>query len=347
MGVEMTTLSGRLKEELPFILQRLLQESPRATYSAMAKRVGISRHTIKSYLERLRKEKILYPPQLRLKMGKNIAEFIYLLAVKDVQEFMPVIESEESIFYYCFLVGPFNLMTVSYKPIDFSYIKGYEKTVLSGMRSDFHVPSIMNHSYETAYKNILEKCQKKIEPSMLDMTLNDLDWSNELWELFPDLKYDLSVDFTPLVKKHGFKSSTFYERVNQLMQLCDMYVPLYPLGEPHYTFFYFLIKTSYQDFIVNCFGELPVFSSHLRVDDYLLSYVPVQHGEEKSFFANTISVWQQRGIIDSYYLSIAYWSEGFTHPGIPFPPPPPPPHGETIPTASGEDGGRKLYMSFM
>jgi hypothetical protein len=85
----------------------------------------------------------------------------------------------------------------------------------------------------------------------------------------------------------------------------------------------------------------------MRIKDSLLSYVPVPHGEEKAFFRNIISVWQQRGIIDSYDLSIAYSSERINnHPGMPPPPPPPPPSG-TTPLVRSEGNTGKEYISFM
>ena len=75
---------------------------------------------------------------------------------------------------------------------------------------------------------------------------------------------------------------------------------------------------------------------------------PVPHKGEKDFFRNTISVWQQRGIIDSYDLSIAYWSERIhNHPGMPPPPPLPPPPSGTTPPVGGEGSTGKEYISFM
>lgn len=66
---------------------------------------------------------------------------------------------------------------------------------------------------------------------------------------------------------------------------------------------------------------------------------------EKRVFSTTLSVWQQRGIIDSYDLSIAYWSERTNNrPGIP--PPPPPPSGTTL-SVKGEGSTGKEYTSFM
>ncbi len=321
-------------------------DSPRVQYTELGRKAGISRKTAKDHLISFIEEEVLHPPQMRLKMCNQVSEYIYLLEVTDTEAFVPVLEADKYIFYHCILAGPYNLIFMSYRPIDLSHLEGYKRTVASGVRSNFYVPPVPNQSYKSAYQKILEKCNKKIEYSMFDINLEDFKWTEKLWKLFCDLKYDLRVDFTPLVKKHEFTLSTFYERVNQLLTYCDIYVPLYPSGEPKYTFFYFLIKTKHQKFIADSFGELPVFSTHLRIKDYLLSNVPVLHEEERDFFRNTLSIWQRRGIIDSYDLSIALWSEGTIHPGMPCPPPLPPPSG-SIPPDKEEESVGKVCKSFM
>ena len=344
----MTALTEKQLRDMPFIFHKCMEDYPRVQPAEMGRKAGISRHTVKKYLLSFFEQKILHPPQMRVKMCSQVAEFVYLLKVTDAEAFIPFLEAEKYVFYYCTLGGSYNLIFMSYKPIDFSHLKGYERTVLGGMRSNYCVPLVQNRSHKTAYQEILERCNRRIEPSMLNMKFEEFDWTKELWELYCDLKYDLRIDFTPLVKKHGFKSSTFYERINLLNRYCDIYVPLYPSGEDNYTFFYFLIKTDYQKFVVESFGQLPIFSTHFRVKDYLLSYVPILHGEERNFLRNIISLWQQRGIIDSYDLSIAYWSDRINnHPGMPPPPPLPLPPSGNIPSDSSEGGSGKEYISFM
>lgn len=345
----MTVLSEKVRWNLPFIFQDCLLEDPRTKPVKLAQKAHISRHTARSYLESFFEKRILFQPQMRLKIGREITEYVYLLEVKNVHSFLPILEAEEYIFYYCLLAGSFNLLFMSYKPIDFSHFKEYRGTVLSGMRSNYYVPRVTNQSYETAYRQIENACKQEIEYFMFDLTLEDIHWTQELWDLYLDLKYDISIDFTPLVKKHGFTVTTFYERIKGIQQNCDVYIPLYPLEELNYTMFYFLIKTDHQKFVADCFGNLPVFSTHLRVKDFLLSYVPVPHREEKQFFARTLSTLEQRGAIESYELSIAYWSERINnHPGIPPPPPPPLPPSRTIPPAASDKGNDgKVYTSFM
>ena len=343
----MSSIPKEQLRNMPFIFQKCLLDYPRVRPAELGRKGGVSRHTAKKHLNKLMEQKILYPPQMRLKPCTQVVEFIYLSKVTDPEAFIPLLEANKDVLYYCTLAGPFNLIFMSYTPIDLSHIKGYKQTVVSGIRGNYNAPNVINCPYTTAYKRILERCNRKIEPSMFDMTRNDFKWTKGLWDLYCDLKYNLRMDFTPLVKKYGFKSSMFYEKVKQLLAYCDVYVPLYPRTEDKYTFFYFLFKTKYQKFIVESFGELPVFSTHLRVKDYLLSNVPVLHEEERNFFRNTLSLWQRRGIIDSYDFSIAYWSEGITHPGMPCPPPLPlPPRGVTPPDKREGKVG-KTYTSFM
>jgi len=344
----MTVLTEEQLRNMPFIFQKCMEDHPRVQPAEMGRNAGVSRNTAKKHLLSFFEQKILHPPQMRAKMCKQVVEFVYLLKVTDTEAFIPILEAEKYVFYYCTLGGSYNLIFMSYKPLDFSHLKGYERTVISGIRSNYYVPAVQNRSYKTAYQEILERCNRKIEHSMIDMKLEDFAWTKELWELYCDLKYDLRIDFTPLVKIYGFKSSTFYERIYLLKRYCDIYVPLYPLGEDNYTYFFLLIKTGYQRFVAESFGQLPVFSTHIRIKDCLLSYVPILHGEERSFLRNIISVWQRRGIIDSYDLSIAYWSDRINnHPGMPPPPPPPLPPSGTIPPDKGEGETGKEYMSFM
>ncbi|MGC1121270.1 MAG: hypothetical protein WBA22_09260 [Candidatus Methanofastidiosia archaeon] len=343
---DMTVLSEELLRKMPFIFQKCLLENPRAKPAEFGRRAGISRATAKRYLDQFMDEKKLFCPQLRLKCSNDIAEYMYLLKVDNPQSFIPILKKEKSVFYYCVLIGDFNLSFMSYHPVDLSCYKGYTRTIESGIRGKYSIPSVANRSYSDAFTRINEMCEGRIEPSMVDNTLKDIAWTEELWNLFTELKYDVSIDFTPLVKKYEFKYTTFRYRVKWLLQNTDLFVPLYPLGEHSYTYFYFLFKSDYQNLIINSFYQLPVFSTHLRIKDSLLSLIPIPYGMEGDHFQNIFSLWERKGLFDSYTMSIPYMSKGFTHPGIPFPPFAPPPHGVTK-LGNGKTGIEKLHTSFI
>ena len=144
---DVTVLTEEQLWNLPFIFQKCMQESPRAQYAELGWKAGISRKTAKDHLISLMEKKKLFPPQMRAKICSQVAEYIYLLKVSDVEAFIPVLEAEKYVFYYCSCIGSYNLIFMSYEPIDLSHLKGYEQTIVSGIRSNYYVPSVSNQSY--------------------------------------------------------------------------------------------------------------------------------------------------------------------------------------------------------
>jgi hypothetical protein len=311
-----------------------MRKDPRVPTKHLAKKVRVTRNTAAKYLDEFIEDRILFPPQLRLKMTKQITEYVYLLKIKDPISFSEFIKNHNSVFYTCMLGGPFNILFMSYTPLTVSHLDGYEDTILAGIRSDYKVPTVQKRDFSTGWKIMMEKINNPPEKSMIPNTLpKGGGWTPELWELYNHLKYDVRIGFTPLVKKFKFHATTFYKRYRDLLTLTDVFVPFYPLGEKRYTSFYLLFETDYQQFIIDSFGELPVYSTHMRIKDLLLSYVKIPFGPAGETFLGILSLWQHKGIIDSFELSIPWWFEAASHPGM-GPPPPISPNG-TIPSDRG------------
>lgn len=179
---------------------------------------------------------------------------------------------------------------MSYEPIKLSHLDGFEQTILGGIRSNYVVPTVPRQSYNTAFKKILKKSEEDIEPSLFDTKLLEgAKWTVDLWELYHYLKYNVRCKFIPLIEKFDFGTTTFYKKYNEILAQTDSYVPFFPLGERNYAPFYLLFKTQYQDFVANCFSELPVFSTHLRIKDSLLSYIRIPFGSDGEPFLKILS----------------------------------------------------------
>jgi len=328
----MSTFSIKL-EDMPYIYYEELSKNPRVPTNHLAKRVKVARNTAAKYLDEFIEERILFSPQLRIKMTTQMVEYVYLLKTKDPLSFSKILTNHNSVFYTCMLGGAFNILFMSYTPLTISHLHGYENTILAGIRSDYVVPKVPNRDFSTGWKAMMEKMENQNPPekSMIPNSLPEGGkWTPELWELYNYLKYDVRIGFTPLVKKFKFKTTTFYSRNKDVLNLTDVFVPYYPLGEKRYTSFYLLFKTDYQQFIIESFGELPVYSTHMRIKDFLLSYVKIPFGPIGEPFLQVISLWQHKGIIESFEHSIPWWFEVSSHPGME-PPPPISPNG-TIPS---------------
>lgn len=343
----MSTFAKKMKD-LPYVFYDEMRKNGRAYITRMAKRGNVTRNSATKQLLKCFEQRILFPPQLRMRMTKRLIEYVYLLKVKDPIAFSSFLVSQGKAFYYCLLGGLFNVLFMSYEPVNVEKAEGFEQLILDGIRSNLIVPPVPRQDYTTAFKKIIEKSKgNPIEQSLIDMNLPEgTEWTQELWELYHYLKYDVRVKFPSLIERFHFKTSTFYNRYRQILTLSDIHVPFYPLGESMYSSFYFLFKTEYQHFIMNCFAELPVTSMHFRLRNSLISYVRIPYGSDGTTFFKILSLWQHKGMIDSYELSIPYYSDAFVpQPGSPCPAPPPPisPNG-TI-SERGESSGKMLIFS--
>lgn len=336
----MSTSSQKTKD-LPYIFYHEMNRKGRVPIARMARKGKVTRNTASKHLLEYYEQEILYPPQLRLKMTRQTAEYIYLLKVRDPITFSSFLISLKWVFYVCMLGGPFNIIFMSYEPVKLSHLDGFEQTILGGIRSNYVVPVIPQQSFSTAFKKILKKSEEKIEPSLFDTKLPEgKKWTVDLWDLYHYLKYNVRRKFVPLIKKFDFCTTTFYKKYQEILAQTDTYVPFFPLGRKKYTPFYLLFKTTYQDFVAHYLGELPVFSTHFRIRDSLLSYIRIPFGSDSEPLFKILSLWQHRGIIDSYEFAIPWWHDTKApQPGI-GPPSPISPNGTTL-LVKG-DGSEKM-----
>ncbi|KYK36712.1 MAG: hypothetical protein AYK19_08240 [Theionarchaea archaeon DG-70-1] len=147
-------------------------------------------------------------------------------------------------------------------------------------------------------------------------------WKPEVWFLYHVLKNDFRLCFAHIIKKYHISVSSFYSRLKKIKAQTDVIVPFYPLGQMMYTTFHFLIKSRYHQFLIDCFSELPAWSSHCRVKDYLFSRIPISKLAAHATFFELLSSMRHSGFIEDYEMAIPFRSERI-QPGAPPPPPSP------------------------
>ncbi len=298
-------------------------DNPRMFDTEMCHYTGKSLNTVKKQSKIARKYEILFPTQLRLKMTRQAQEFMYFIKVNDPSSCLPFL-IEQKAFYVCFLAGSYNLMFMSYVPIDVSHIPQYRSTFLSGKRSDYVVPLIPKQSFEKAYEKINIKLKNEPDPSSLSVEIpKGIEWDEDVWSLYHILKYDFMLRFTPIIRKYHIGVSSFYNRLKKIKAQTEIIIPFYPLGQMQYTIFHLLIKSRYHKFIIDCFSEFPAWTLHCRVKDYLFSRVAVSKWTvESTKFLRLLSTMQHLGFIEDYETSLPFDSD-ILHPGAPCPAPSP------------------------
>lgn len=296
-------------------------KKPRIFKTELCKYTGKCMNTVKKHLKYVKEHDILFPPQLRLKMTEKAKEYMYFVKVSDPVGCLEFLSKKA--FYVCFLSGTYNLMFLSYEPVDISLIPQYKSTFLSGERSDYCVPVVPKQSFRTAYEKINAKLKREYKHSLLSLEFPEgSEWADDVWFLYHVLKYRFNLKFTPLIKRYHLSVSSFYSRLEKIKKQTDVIVPFYPLGQMQYTIFHLLIKSQFHEFLIDCFSEFPAWSMYCRVKDYLFARVVISKRTESTGFLRLLSAMQHLGYIADYETSLPFESQVY-HPGAPFPAPSP------------------------
>lgn len=297
-------------------------DKPRLFKKEMCHYTGKSLNTVDKYMKLSEKNDIIFPPQLRLKMTQKTSEYMYFVKVSDLVECLPFLK-EMGAFYFCFLSGYYNLMFMSYNPVDISHLSQYKSTFLSGKRSDYAVPTVPKQTFEKAYQRIDLKLKMEPEPSLLSLDLPlGIHWSEDVWFLYHVLKYNFRLKYTPIIKRYHISVSSFYSRLEKIRAQTDVIVPFYPLGQMQYTIFHLLIESRFHRFLIDCFSEFPAWSMYCRIKDFLFARVAISKWTERTSFLKLLSSMQHLGFIEDYETSLPFESDSF-HPGAPCPAPSP------------------------
>ena len=297
-------------------------DKPRLFKKEMSHYTGKSLNTVDKYMKLSKKNDIIFSPQLRLKMTQKTSEYMYFVKVSDLVECLPFLK-EIGVFYFCFLSGFYNLMFISYDPVDISHLSQYKSTFLSGKRSDYVVPKVPKQTFKEAYQRIDLKLKIEPEPFLLSLDFPEgIPWSEDVWFLYHVLKYNFRLKYTPIIKQHHISVSSFYSRLAKIRAQTDVIVPFYPLGQMQYTIFHLLIKSHFHRFLIDCFSEFPAWSTYCRVKNFLFARVAISKWTERTSFLKLLSSMQHLGFIEDYETSLPFESDSF-HPGAPCPAPSP------------------------
>ena len=318
----MKSLTNPSNVDIYYSMYYAYLEKPRIFKTEMSDFIGKSLNTMSKYVKLAEENDIIFPPQLRLKMTKQAIEYMYFAKVSDPVECFPFLK-ESGAFYVCLLSGFYNLMFMSYSPVDITHLPQYRGMFLSGKRSDYIVPTVPKQTFEKAYEKIDIKLKMEPEPSLLSLDFPEgIQWSEDVWFLYHVLKYNFRLKYTPIIKHYHISVSSFYDRLEKIKMQTEVYIPFYPLGQMQYTIFHLLIKSRFHRFLIDCFSEFPASSLHCRVKDFLFSRVSISKWTERTKFLKLLSSLQHLGIIEDYETSLPFESDSF-HPGSPCPAPSP------------------------
>lgn len=274
----MSRLTESQKREIRHNIYEQLWQDERISLASMARNLGLARNTVTSHFNYMMENEILFPPTLRLKMYKDLREYVYFLNFKKPLRVYQELERHPHVVYHVLMSGAFDMIVLADTPIDFESHPNFEGCFLQGPRSDYYYAHVSRDSYQEAFhkiKKIIETADFEESQIPMDFPRNEIKWSELEWKLFYDLKYNMRRPFTDIVKKHGISKWLFYQCYDRIKGNCITTVPYYPLGLPNYSDFYIILKTQYEKDLLDLYLKIPCAGVTFKVKDYLLAWINV------------------------------------------------------------------------
>ncbi len=252
-------------------------ENPLLSIYDISQNTGLSRNTIAKYLNEMYDRGILRGPQLCMRPAVNYREYVYLLDFSDPQLCFRGLRNFPHVLYHALTFGDWNTMIVTDRPLDFSKLVGFQKTVYQGVRGSTYT----SKAASTTWDEWLRGCHEQIaaftpkEAEYKNRTQVSLPWDKDEWTLFHAFKSNLRQKVTPLLRKIKVRYETYSLWMKTLENYCTIHTGFYPQGHENYESHCFLFFTDYEESLKSLFSSFPVTVFLMEVGTQLLVFVKV------------------------------------------------------------------------
>lgn len=274
----MSRLTDAQKMDIYYSIYEQVLQDERVSLTSMARNLGLARNTVTSHYNYMVENEILFTPTMRLKMFDDLREYMYYLRFDKPMRVYHELERHPQVVYHCLTSGAFDLVAVTKSPVDFESRPGFKECLLQGARGNYCVPHVSRDTYEDAFRKIENNLKEKEHaPSLISTELppREIMWTDLEWKLFHDLKYDMRRTFTEIVKKHGISKWLFYRAYERIKKNCIEIVSFYPQKRPNYFAFYIILKTDYENLLMDLFMQFPCVSMVTKVDNHLVAWINI------------------------------------------------------------------------
>jgi hypothetical protein len=257
------------------IYQTFLRE-PRLYYDEAAVQCEVSRNTLSKYWRKGLEEKKFFPPQIRLKMFAERKEYIYLVQSDIANKLYYYYQKLPESVYISYTSGNFDLLIQTSTPLEVLP----DRTLFCGSRSNYVYPDTPLCTFETALEQMEALIEREHEKSKLKVLYKEegaVKGSPHYgWKIFPYVKRNLKIGFTPLAKKLHISFDSFKKGLDYLLNVSTTLLPFYPKGLPMYSQYFFVFWSDYEDLLCELFGLLPCHISITKVENALIVYGGIQ-----------------------------------------------------------------------
>jgi len=263
-----------------------IYQDPRISTIDITQNTGISRNTVRRYLQEMYSQGILIGPYLRMNPAQNYREYVYLMNFSDPFFAFKGLKGFPHVLCCAVTFGDWNIMVVTNRLLDLSQLLGFQSMGTRGVKGISNTPKVEYISWDLCFAKIDEKI-KEFTPAQREFkpTLPNLTWGNDEWKLYHAFKSNMRQKITPTLRKINVRYETYREWINTLDTHCTIHTEFYPEGYKTYLNCCFLFSSNHKSAIQSLFSFFPTSSVITEVDDQLLifTHLPFPHIARRVF----------------------------------------------------------------
>ncbi|MGC1120150.1 MAG: winged helix-turn-helix domain-containing protein [Candidatus Methanofastidiosia archaeon] len=258
-----------------------IYETPDTPLYQITKETGISRSTISRYLKEMYELSIIRGPMLFLKPAQNYHQYACLLKFSNPMDAYRSFAGFPHVRNRTLCAGTWNLMLICERPMDFSQLKGFQKSVLQGAKGVTHLSKVGSLNWDSSMAKIYNMLSFPEEKTTLYEEIPENFWEEPEWALFNYFKNDIRKQAMPVLKEFNIRFERYQEWVSRLQEVAVVQAAFYPEGLDAYIIFDLVFKSDYHRQLADVLGKLPSTSVLFSVGSYLLVRLFLLNKKEK------------------------------------------------------------------
>ncbi|MGC1122737.1 MAG: hypothetical protein WBA22_16775 [Candidatus Methanofastidiosia archaeon] len=234
----------------------------------IASKLEISTADVNACLDSMYQSSILLEPVISVKPAVNYCMYCYFLKADDPLN--QYTSFRESIVSKSMGAGNWNVMVITDQEMDLTAGKVGD-CIHSGKKRGTFISEVTHLDWDHSLKDVFSRIGTPDTKSISYEEAPALKWSEKEWMLYHAFRMNVRQDPDPVLKKLGIDYKPYRNWLSTLPVAAYVQPAFNPHGFSNCGMFDFLLKSSYQEQIVDILGLLPCSCGFFSAGDFLLA----------------------------------------------------------------------------
>lgn len=307
---KMSRISTGKKLPKYYKIYEQIYNTPDTPLYQITKNTGISRSTVSRYLREMYGLSIIRGPMLFLKPAQNYHQYACLLKFSNPMNAYSHFAGFPHVRNRTLCAGTWNIMLICERIMDFSHLKGFQKSVLQGVKGATYLPKVSYLNWDSSMNKIYNMLSLPEAKSVLYEEIKENSWEYPEWTLFDYFKNDIRKQAMPVLKEYTIRFERYQKWMSRLQEVALIQTAFYPRGMDTYIIFDFVFKSDYHRQLADILGKLPSTSLFFSVGSYFFVRLFLLNKREKDeLFSLLFRLGELDFFTDFYYTVVVATSD--------------------------------------